>query len=41
MKEYQEEVYESMYSSETWRNVRRQKVFYDDDGEGVIEEVSE
>lgn len=41
MKEYQEEIYESMYASETWRNVRRQKVFYDDDGEGIIEEVVE
>lgn len=41
VKDYQHEIYENMYASETWRNVRRQKVFYDDDGEGFVEEAAE
>ncbi len=29
--EYQSEIYEQMYASEAWRNVRRQKILYGDD----------
>ena len=32
MANYQTEVYENMYASDVWKNVRRQKIFYDDDG---------
>lgn len=38
---YQEDVYENMHSSEAWRNVRRQRIVYDDDGENIVEEVAE
>jgi len=30
-KRFQEEMYEKVYASESWKNVRRQKIMYDDD----------
>lgn len=38
---YQEEIYERMYASESWKNVRRQKISYDDGEDGDIIEFTE
>lgn len=39
--EFQEQVYEAMYAEESWKNVRRQKVIYDDEEDSFMEEVKD